>query len=136
MARAAEAEVWQAMSALVLDHDRRQEVVDALGMSFFRIKALRRIAATGPLSMTELVGSLRTDRAYVTLVVDDLEKRGYVVRSTNPDDRRAKIVTITAEGRKAARRAVAILERPPAALRNLADADLIELSRLLGLLRR
>lgn len=136
MARAAEAEVWQAMSALVLDHDRKQEVVDALGMSFFRVKALRRIAAFGPLPMTELVTVLGTDRAYVTLVVDDLEERGYVVRTTNPDDRRAKIVTITADGRKAARRAETILKRPPAALRDLSDADLRELSRLLSLLRR
>ena len=47
------------------------------------------------------------------LVVDDLESRGYVRRVADPDDARAKIVRLTAHGRRAAseaRRAVQALE--------------------------
>jgi len=47
------------------------------------------------------------------LVVDDLESRGYVRRLPDPDDARAKVVRLTAHGRRAAaeaRRAVQALE--------------------------
>lgn len=135
MQRSAERDVWQAMRSLVLDlHDRRPEVVEALGMSFVRVKALRHIAQA-PIAMADLVAVLGTDRPYTTLVVDDLEQRGYVTRAVNPEDRRAKIVTITADGRLAARRANSILSRPPAAVRALSDDDLAQLHRLLGLLQ-
>ena len=132
--RAAERAVWRTMRALVLDRfDRRREVVDELDMSFVRVKALRHVAAR-PTPMAELVTALGTDRPYTTIVVDDLERRGYVTRAPHPDDRRAKIVSATPAGRRAARRAASILERPPAAVRKLSDEDLAELHRLLDLL--
>jgi DNA-binding MarR family transcriptional regulator len=134
MTRAAEREVWQAMRALVLDrYDRRREVVEALDMSFVRVKALRHIAA-GPVPMADLVIALGTDRPYTTIVVDDLERRGFVTRSPHPDDGRAKIVSATPDGRRVARKAASILERPPAAIAELSDRDLAELHRLLDLL--
>jgi DNA-binding MarR family transcriptional regulator len=47
-------------------------------------------------------------------VVDDLESRGYVRRVADPTDGRAKLVRLTAHGRRAAtecRRAVQALEQ-------------------------
>jgi len=41
---------WQMMRELVLDNERRKEASSALGLSFARIKALRRIAES-PLPM-------------------------------------------------------------------------------------
>jgi DNA-binding MarR family transcriptional regulator len=135
MTRQAEREVWQALRALVLErYDSRHAAAEALGMSYVRIKALRHIAA-GPMPMADLVAVLGTDRPYTTIVVDDLERRGLVTRSPHPDDRRAKIVTATAEGKRAARKATAIQERPPEAIRRLSDTDLAELRRLLDLLQ-
>jgi DNA-binding MarR family transcriptional regulator len=134
MTRRPEHDTWQLLRALVLDRDdRRREVADALDLSFVRVKALRAIAA-GPLPMRDLVTALGTDPPYATVVVGDLEARGFVVRAPNPDDRRAKTVTVTRAGRRAARRADAILGRPPDSLRRLDDADLAELHRLLKLL--
>jgi DNA-binding MarR family transcriptional regulator len=46
-------------------------------------------------------------------IVDDLEERGYVRRVQDPEDARAKVVRLTARGRRyvaEARRAVAALE--------------------------
>ncbi|WP_436644371.1 MarR family winged helix-turn-helix transcriptional regulator [Microbaculum sp. FT89] len=37
----------------------------------------------------------------VTAVIDDLERRGFVVRSPAPDDRRAIVIGLTSEGREA-----------------------------------
>jgi DNA-binding MarR family transcriptional regulator len=124
--RAAATRVFAAMRHLVLEQeDRRAEVAEALGMSFVRSKALRRLVA-GPLRMSELTALLVTDKPYTTLIVDDLERRGLVARSVHPDDRRCKIVTITEAGLAAAARAEAILARPPEALLAL-DADELRL---------
>lgn len=130
----ADRESWQLMRALVFDRDGgRQAVSDALGMSFGKIKALRRIASLGPLPMRELASELGSDPPYTTVLVDDLEARGLVQRVTHPTDRRAKLVSVTTEGRRIARRAEAILARPPAGFANLSDAELAELHRLLTL---
>ena len=127
--------VWSAMRALVLDNDRRREVCDALGMSFFRVKALRRITAS-PVKLGDLAADLMTDRPYTTLVVDDLARRGLVERTPHPTDRRSKIVTATPAGAAAAREAERILGTPPAALRELDEADLAVLQRVMTKLER
>jgi DNA-binding MarR family transcriptional regulator len=105
--------VWNNLRALVLEqNERRKETAEALGMSFFRVKALRRIAAH-PSKMSELAAELACDRPYLTLVVDDLESRGLVERHQHPADRRCKIVSATPGGHEVAARANEILGTPP-----------------------
>ncbi len=128
---AALSRVWAEMRALVLEDDRRKEVADALGMSFSRAKALRRLLS-GPLTMRELTDLLGTEKPYTTLVVDDLEGRGYVRRTVHPGDRRRRIVTLTEAGRAAAERADGILARPPRALAALSPDDLAALDRVMA----
>lgn len=126
------AHAWQALRTLVLErNDGRREVCEALEMSFIRVKALQRLAL-GPLTLRELAGALATDAPYTTLIVDDLEERGLVLRSPHPDDRRAKLVTVTAGGRKSAWLADEILGEPPAAVRALNPRDLATLDRIAG----
>lgn len=126
--------VWGNLWALLDLNERRREVAEALGMSFFRVKALRRVAAR-PYGMGELATELMTDRPYLTLVVDDLEQRGLVRRTEHPTDRRAKVVTATPEGLAAASRANAILNAPPPALLALPPEDLATLDRISAQLR-
>ncbi|UQI43787.1 MarR family transcriptional regulator [Streptomyces sp. HU2014] len=129
--RSAAAErAWGNLRQIVLGgNERRKEVVEALGMSFFRVKALRRIAR-GPVTLRELADQLVTDRPYTTLVVADLAERGLVERTANPADRRSKIVSVTAPGRAAAERAERILGAPPSALLALPEEDLAALDRI------
>jgi DNA-binding MarR family transcriptional regulator len=129
-----EVAVWQLLRSIVLDrYDYRREVADALGMSFIRAKALRHIAAQ-PVTMRELTGILSTDASYTTIVVDDLEARGLVVRTPHREDRRAKVVTATGAGRKAARRAESILSRPPHPMTTLTEEELAALERIAAVL--
>lgn len=121
---------WRALSDIVLDHDRKVAVSEALGLSFARVRALRRLAAQ-PLTLRALAAQLTADPPYVTLIVDDLEERGLVRRRPHPDDRRAKLVSLTPTGRAAVARAERILDEPPAALRDLAPDDLTALLRVL-----
>ncbi|MBT2383554.1 MarR family winged helix-turn-helix transcriptional regulator [Streptomyces sp. ISL-11] len=133
---AAAQRAWANLREIVLGgNERRKEVIDALGMSFFRVKALRRLARR-PLTLRELAEELLTDRPYTTLVVDDLAGRGLVERTANPADRRSKIVSVTAAGREAAERAERILGTPPAALLDLPEDDLAALDRIAARLAR
>jgi DNA-binding MarR family transcriptional regulator len=122
---------WQSMRALVLDlHDRRAAVSDAIGMSYLRAKALR-LLLPGPLPMGELGTGLGTDAPYITVIVDDLEKRGLVRREVNPADRRSKLVQVSTAGRAVARTADEIQSTPPAELLALTEADLATLEQTL-----
>jgi DNA-binding MarR family transcriptional regulator len=54
----------------------------------------------GPLSPSALGDKLIVTRATVTGVVDSLERRGYVERTPNPQDRRSLLIRLTPSGRK------------------------------------
>jgi DNA-binding MarR family transcriptional regulator len=130
MERDAAREVWLLMSDLVLDNQRRREVTDALGMSFGRGRALRRLART-PMSMGELAAVLGIDPPNATTLVADMESQGLVRRRPHPTDGRAKLVEATRKGKDLARRADAILATPPPALNKLSAEDLDTLRRIL-----
>jgi DNA-binding MarR family transcriptional regulator len=121
---------WREMSRLVLADDRKLAVSKALGLSFARVRALRRLAPE-PLTMRALAEKLKADPPYVTLIVDDLEERGLVERRPHPEDRRAKLVSLTRAGRAAVTEAEKILDEPPVALQALPADDLAALSRIL-----
>jgi DNA-binding MarR family transcriptional regulator len=121
---------WRAMSDVVLSHDRKVAASEELGLSFARVRALRRLAGE-PHTLRALAEALLADPPYVTLIVDDLEQRGLVQRTPHPEDRRSKLVALTDAGRDAAARADAILGEPPAALLDAPAEDLAALLRVL-----
>ncbi|GIU96245.1 MAG: hypothetical protein KatS3mg013_0048 [Actinomycetota bacterium] len=64
--------------------------------------------------LTELARRARMTKQGMMLTVDDLEQRGYVRRVPDPEDARAKLVRLTARGRRVAaeyRRAVQAIEQ-------------------------
>ena len=124
-------EAWRAMADLVLDNERRRDVSEQVGLSFGKIKALRRIA-NRPMPMRELATLLVVDPPNLTTVVDDLERAGLVERQPHPTDRRVKVVVATPEGAALAHRADEILARPPAALGALPLHELESLVRILA----
>ena len=96
-------QAWVLMQRFVEAHNRRGELAEANGV----------------------------DAPYATLIVDKLEAHGLVERRPHPDDRRRKLVTLTAAGHNAIATADAILLRPPPAIRNLPADDLGQLTGLL-----
>src|SRR5829696_3138891 len=97
-------DIWMLMSDLVLDNTRRRDVSEALGMSFGRARALRRLARS-PMSMGELAAALDIDPPNATTLVDELESQGLARRRPHPSDGRAKLVEATRKGKALARRA-------------------------------
>jgi DNA-binding MarR family transcriptional regulator len=128
-------EAWHAMADLVLDNQRRREVTEQTGLSFGKMKALRRIAVR-PMSMGELAALLGVDPPNLTTVVDDLERSGLVERQAHPTDRRVKLVAATPTGAALAQRAQEILDRPPAGLADLPADELETLVQILAKVRQ
>jgi DNA-binding MarR family transcriptional regulator len=127
-------DIWAALSDLVLQDDRRRRVADELGISFFRTKVLRRLIP-GPASMRDLAVRLGTDKAYLSVVVDDLEERGLLERSVDSEDRRVRLLTLTSTGLSTARRAHQLLAQAPVGLQGLSDTDLSRLEKILEKIR-
>ena len=123
--------VWDRIRTLIYDDNRRAEVSAAVGLSFIKIKTLRRLLVR-PMPMRELASELVTDKPYMTQIVDALGERGLVVRTVDERDRRCRIASLTESGREVALRSEELLTRPPAALAQLPDHDLAELTRILA----
>ncbi len=78
--------------------DRIGQLLRPLGVSSAGGLVLGQLRDHGPMSPSELGERLIVTRATVTGVVDSLERRGYVSRSPNPNDRRGIIVGLTPAG--------------------------------------
>jgi DNA-binding MarR family transcriptional regulator len=65
--------------------------------------ALRTLELLGAMSTNELARALHLDGSTVTRQITTLEKAGLVERRRDPDDGRASILVITAEGRRTMR---------------------------------
>jgi DNA-binding MarR family transcriptional regulator len=113
------------MRQFVDGHSRHGDLAEALGFSLGagRGKILFQLR-TGPLTHSQLAKLNQTTGPYVSLIVDKLEERGLVQRGPHPDDRRRKLVSLTAGGLEAIATAEAILYRPPAAITALTDEEL------------
>lgn len=91
--------------------DRIGQLLRPLGVSSAGGLVLGQLRDHGPMSPSELGERLIVTRATVTGVVDSLERRGYVQRSPNPDDRRGIIVGLTAAGLDVVARVRTIVHR-------------------------
>jgi len=73
-------------------------VIGAHGLTDGQFGAMETLLHLGPLNQCELGRKLLRSGGNVTMIVDNLEKNGYVIRSQDPDDRRSNIVSLTAAG--------------------------------------
>ncbi len=63
----------------------------------YAISALVRL---GPIRQKRLAADLCLDKSTTSRVVDSLERKGYVIRSPDPGDRRAFLLEVTEKGRE------------------------------------
>jgi DNA-binding MarR family transcriptional regulator len=128
-------EAWHAMADLVLNNERRREVMEKTGLNFGKMRALRRIAVR-PMPMRELADALAVEPPNLTPIVDDLENLGLVERRAYPSDRRVKLVAATPKGAELAKTAEDILGRPPVGLIDLSSEELDILVQILERVRQ
>jgi DNA-binding MarR family transcriptional regulator len=94
-------DVWRAMAAVVFDHRDawRHRVLDFTGLPFSRVRVLRRLAKRS-MTAKEIAEAATMDAPATSVAVNDLEDRGLVVRQTDPNNRRCKVISLTDEGRR------------------------------------
>lgn len=85
---------YRAMESAVLEELRRH----GHDMSASQARVFQRIDAHGS-RMSDLADAAQVSKQTLTSIVDQLERRGWVCRTPDPADARARLVTITEEGR-------------------------------------
>ena len=126
---------WRLMREFVEANGTNEALRERLGLGAGsgRIKVLF-LLTEQPMTLAQLAEAHGVDRPYATIIVDKLERLGFVERRPHPSDRRSKIVSLTPAGRDAAALASSMLAEPPPALRALDTRQLAELIGLLSLL--
>jgi DNA-binding MarR family transcriptional regulator len=124
--------IWQMLVGLVWETrgEWRRKVSDATGLPFSRVRILWRLVDE-PKTLKQLAAT-GIDAPATTVAVNDLEHRGLVERHPHPDNRRAKLVSLTPAGQRLielARRTVR--DDAPPAVQDLSKADLAHLRRIL-----
>lgn len=132
------AAVTSLMRAQQIVAARVETALKPYGVTFARYEVLMLLSFSrrGTLPM-KLIGSrLQVHPTSVTNAVDRLEAAGLVTRSTHPDDRRAFVVAITAEGRELARRATDELNAQVFGAPGLEADDVRDLVRIIARMRQ
>src|SRR3954470_5388276 len=117
---------------------RRQEAVfGRFGLNRGEVGALSALRIAGPphrLSPTRLARGLMLSSAGITSRIDRLERRGFVTRLPDPNDRRGVMIELTPAGLQAVDAAVTALAASDRQLMERLDAD--EIAQLEKLLRK
>jgi DNA-binding MarR family transcriptional regulator len=79
-------------------------------VQFVLLAALAWLGSDGPINQRDLADHASTDPMMTSQVLRVLEERALVVRAADPGDGRARMLTITKQGRALANRAVAVVE--------------------------
>ncbi|MDR7317520.1 MarR family transcriptional regulator [Brevibacillus nitrificans] len=88
------------------------------------------------LTIKELSSRVGKDQANVTRISDLLERKGYLVRQPNPEDKRSSLVCLTEAGREITKQLIPIDEHVhEVALRGISEEEIAFLKQLLSKIR-
>jgi MarR family 2-MHQ and catechol resistance regulon transcriptional repressor len=108
------------------------------GLGLTDFAALEALLHKGPLTITEIQSKVPLALGSMTAAVDRLEKKGLILRTPSPEDRRAKILKLSPKGRSAVETAftrhAADLETVMAGLHQREKRQLLDLLKKLGLI--
>jgi MarR family 2-MHQ and catechol resistance regulon transcriptional repressor len=122
------AKAYKSMATLV----ERQVAAQGLGLSDFMV--LEVLLHRGPLPISSIGEKVLLANASMTSAIDRIEQKGYVVRKTSDEDRRIRLVELTANGTDFIR---AIYQRHEEAIEQLmAGLDLDERTALHASLKK
>ena len=126
--------LWRAYDA-VREHAVRH--IESVGLGFSDFAVMEYLLHKGPSPVNIIGGKIRLSSGSITAAIDRLERKKLVERREDPADRRARIVHLTAGGRKAIVCAFAdheaAMERATSGLSIEERALAIDLLRKLGL---
>jgi MarR family 2-MHQ and catechol resistance regulon transcriptional repressor len=74
--------------------------IEEAGLCLTDFAALEALLHKGPLTITEIHSKVPLALGSMTAAVDRLEEKGLIIRTAARDDRRAKVLKLTTEGRR------------------------------------
>jgi len=98
---------------------RFDEALRPVGLTNGQFSLLMSLNRPKPAGMTAVASLLAMDRTTLTAALKPLRRRGLVRIMADPADRRSRLMTLTAKGRKALARAVPIWRKTHAAVEGL-----------------
>ena len=111
--------------------------IEETGLGLTDFVALEALLHKGPLTITEIQSKVPLALGSMTAAVDRLEKKGLILRTLSPEDRRAKVVKLSPRGRAvveaAFARQAADLETAMAVLNQREKGQLQDLLKKVGL---
>jgi len=123
--------------AAELSHALANEMLARIQLTARQVGILTLVVEWEPMTQKALGDMLRIDRTTMVSLIDDLERKGCVVRQRHPRDRRAYLVQPTETGRAAKVAAIEILdEQQNRFLAPLTPAQRLQLGALLNRLQR
>jgi DNA-binding MarR family transcriptional regulator len=125
-------EAWELLFDLLMaERSRLPQVAADFELSEPQCHVLRCLEPGAAVPMRRLVEHLGCDASNVTGIIDRLEARGLVERTTCGHDRRVKMVRLTPRGRDTRARFMKRLVEPPTPIARLPADDLTALCRIL-----
>ena len=97
--------VQQISSALFLDE------CGSFDLTSVQFAALKTIQSHPRIDATRLTSLIAIDRSTLGSVLERLEKKGWVVRSSSPTDKRAKLLSLTPAGREVLKQVMPAVRR-------------------------
>ena len=79
-------------------HRESRRLVAEYGLTFTQFEVMEALLHKGPLTVNGIIEAVLSTGGNITVVVRNLEKRGYATRLANPEDGRSFIVELTDEG--------------------------------------
>ena len=118
-------------------HSLANDMLARIELNARQVGILTLVIEREPMTQKALGDVLRIDRTTMVTLIDDLERKGFVVRQRHPRDRRAFLVWPTEPGREVKVEAIAILdEQQRRFLAPLTAAERHQLGALLKRLQR
>jgi DNA-binding MarR family transcriptional regulator len=125
-------QAWQLLVRLLVTQRAALPPVAAeLELSPAQCHVLHLLEPDRPLPMGRLARTLSCDASNVTGLVDRLESRGLVRRRASAEDRRVKVLVLTATGARLRAVLVERMTAPPAAIERLSLREQQALARIL-----
>jgi DNA-binding MarR family transcriptional regulator len=121
---------------LISTAPRRTDVLGRFGLTPNDSRALGSLRQDEGRTMRSLADEWQCDASNATWIIDRLEQAGLAVRRAQPNDRRVKLVVLTAKGARVKKRLRDAFYTAPPELLALDTAELAELQRLLERLTR
>jgi DNA-binding MarR family transcriptional regulator len=86
-------------------------VLEANGLSMWAYSVLVALDRSAIRTQAALAGAIGADKTRIIAILDELQEKGFIERVADPEDRRARLLAITKEGRKVKEATQAAIQR-------------------------